>query len=92
MNAFSSKSSTVRFLHAQSPSIMLPLMDNVLCWFGNGCILAMLEPHLAEIGADNRTISITFLLFGLVFALSTPITGIVSSNFIRTNQCENREI
>ena len=60
---------------------MLPLMDNVLCWFGNGCILAMLEPHLAEIGADNRTISITFLLFGLVFALSTPITGIVSSNF-----------
>ena len=53
-------------------------MDNVLCWFGNGCILAMLEPHLAEIGADSGTISITFLLFGLVFAVSTPITGIVS--------------
>ena len=63
-------------------------MDNVLCWFGNGCILAMLEPHLAEIGADNRTISITFLLFGLVFALSTPITGIVSSNLI--HQFEKR--
>lgn len=53
-------------------------MDNVLCWFGNGCLLAMLEPHLAEIGADSGTISITFLLFGLVFAVSTPITGIVS--------------
>ena len=53
-------------------------MDNVLCWFGNGCILSMLEPHLAEIGADAGTVSITFLLFGLVFAVSTPITGIVS--------------
>ena len=57
-------------------------MDNVLCWFGNGCILSMLEPHLAEIGADAGTVSITFLLFGLVFAVSTPITGIVSFKLI----------
>ena len=61
----------------QSPSILVPLADNMLCWFGNGCILSMMEPHLAAIGADSGTIAITFLLFGLVFAVATPVTGMV---------------
>ena len=43
---------------------------------------------MAEIGADSGTVSITFLLFGLVFAVSTPITGIVSfpwRSYVRKN-------
>jgi hypothetical protein len=40
-------------------------------------LLSMMEPHLAAIGADTYSIGITFLIFGLVFAIATPLAGLV---------------
>ena len=63
---------------AKSPSILLPFLDLLVCFFGNGMIASMLEPHLAEAGASSSEVGLTFLIFGAVFMASTPISGFVS--------------
>ena len=39
---------------------------------------AMLEPHLAEAGADSTQVGLTFLIFGAIFMVSAPVAGFVS--------------
>ena len=60
---------------AKSPSIFLPFLDLLVCFFGNGMIASMLEPHLSEAGADSTQVGFTFLIFGAVFMVSAPLAG-----------------
>jgi hypothetical protein len=55
----------------------MPFLDLLVCFFGNGMIASMLEPHLAEAGADPTQVGLTFLIFGAVFMVSTPLAGFV---------------
>ena len=61
----------------QSPSIFLPFLDLLVFFFGYGLIVSMLEPHLSEAGAEATQVGITFLAFGTVYTVSTPILGFV---------------
>ena len=53
-------------------------MDNLVCFFGNGMIESMLEPHLRSTGATQSQVGITFLILGGVYMVTTPIAGYVS--------------
>ena len=57
-------------------------MDLLVCFFGNGMIASMLEPHLAEAGATSSQVGLTFLIFGGVFMLSTPTAGYVNMLYV----------
>ncbi len=74
----SNKTFLTYFVLFQSPSIFLPYLDLLICFFGNGMIASMLEPHLAEAGADPTQVGLTFLVFGAIFMVSTPLAGFVS--------------
>ena len=63
----------------QSPSILLPFLDLLVCFFGNGMIASMLQPHLEDAGADSTQTGLTFLIFGGIFMLSAPTAGFVST-------------
>ncbi len=63
----------------QSPTLLLPYLDNFMCFTGNGMIEAMLEPHLKrEAGATQFDVAMTFLILGGCYMLTTPIWGYVS--------------
>ncbi len=64
---------------AKSPSIFMPYVDLLVCFFGNGMITSMLEPHLKEAGANTNQVGVTFLIFGAVYMACTPIVGFVSA-------------
>ncbi len=63
---------------AKSPTIFLPYLDLCVCLFGYGLISSMLTPHLEKAGANSDQIGLTFLVYGAIFMLSTPIPGFVS--------------
>ena len=68
------------YFHLQSPSILLPYLDNFFCFCGNGMIESMLEPHLKrKAGATQADVGVTFLILGGVYMFSSPIGGLVSS-------------
>merc|ERR1719362_1681602 len=58
-------------------SIFLPIIDNLICFFGNGMIESMLEPHLRSVGATQTEVGLTFLILGGVYMVTTPIAGYV---------------
>ena len=62
----------------QTPSILMPFVDNFVCFFGNGMIVSMLEPHLNSVGATVNQVGIVFLVQGGVFMVATFAAGIVS--------------
>ncbi len=70
------------FCTFQSPSIFMPYVDLLVCFFGNGMITSMLEPHLKEAGANTNQVGITFLIFGAVYMACTPCVGFVSVEII----------
>ena len=61
----------------QHSSIFLPIIDNLICFFGNGMIESMLEPHLRSVGATQTEVGLTFLILGGVYMVTTPIAGYV---------------
>ena len=64
----------------QSPLFFLPFLDIFVCFFGNGMIEAMLEPHLKDnANASQNEIGVTFLILGGVYMVASPIFGFVSS-------------
>jgi predicted MFS family arabinose efflux permease len=69
---------------AKSPSIFMPYIDLLVCFFGNGMITSMLEPHLNEAGADTNQVGLTFLIFGGVYMACTPVVGYVQNISIIT--------
>ncbi len=69
----------IHLFNIQSPTLLLPYLDNFMCFTGNGMIEAMLEPHLKrEAGATQFDVAMTFLILGGCYMLTTPIWGYVS--------------
>ena len=65
----------------KTPSIWLPFLDNSVCFFGNGMVTALMQPHLAEAGASTTEVGISYLIFGACFAVATPTAGFVRSTW-----------
>lgn len=57
--------------------MLIPFLDLLVCFFGNGLFTSMLSPHLEESGANASQVGLTFLIFGGVFMISTPTAGYV---------------
>ena len=55
----------------------MPFVDNFVCFFGNGMIISMLEPHLNSAGATVNQVGVVFLVQGGVFMFATFAAGIV---------------
>ena len=68
----------------QSPLICLPFADTWASLFGQGMVIIMMAPHLAEAGATQKDIDVAYLVFGLVFAAGTSIGGFVSAFLVST--------
>ena len=69
------------FVSLQYPSIFTPLIDNLICNAGLSMIEAMLEPHLTlTAGATHSEIGTTFMIAGIIYSITTPITGYVCRN------------
>ena len=62
----------------QYPTLILPFIDNFVCFFGNGFIEGMLQPYAVTLGATLTEISMIFLAIGLCYMICTPIAGYVS--------------
>jgi hypothetical protein len=60
----------------------MPFVDNLCCFFCNGMVTSMLEPHLASTGATTNEVGITFLVLGAIFMVSTPLAGMVIIVFV----------
>ena len=60
----------------------MPFVDNLCCFFCNGMITSMLEPHLASTGATTNDVGMTFLVLGAIFMVSTPLAGMVIIVFV----------
>jgi hypothetical protein len=59
-------------------SIILPFLDNFVCFFATGMIRGMLEPHLRkEANATQTEIGVTFFIQGGTYMISNPIAGMV---------------
>ena len=58
--------------------MLMPFVDNFVCFFGNGMIVSMLEPHLNSVGATINQVGIVFLVQGGVFMVATFAAGVVS--------------
>ena len=56
----------------------MPFIDCFVCFFGNGMIVSMLEPHLNSVGATITQVGLVFLVQGGVFMVATFVAGIVS--------------
>jgi len=61
------------------PTLVLPFVDNFICFFGNGFIEGMLQPYAVTLGATLTEISMIFLAIGLCYMIVTPIAGFVST-------------
>ena len=61
----------------KSVSILLPFLDLLVCFFGYGMTISMLEPHLIEAGASITDVGLTFLIFGGCYMVSSPVCGIL---------------
>lgn len=62
----------------KSPTIIMPFIDNFICFSGNGMIESMLEPHLKNAaGATQMEVGLTFLILGGVYMVSTPVAGYI---------------
>ena len=63
----------------QTPSILMPFVDNFTCFLVNGMIQSMLEPHLRQLGANVDQIGTVFLVQGCTYMVSAIVSGLVSS-------------
>ena len=60
-------------------SILMPHIDNAMCYAGFGMIEAMLEPHMVQtVDATQRQVGYGFLISGLSYMFLTLIVGYVS--------------
>ena len=60
-------------------SILMPHIDNAMCYAGFGMIEAMLEPHMVQtVDATQRQVGYGFLISGVSYMFLTLIVGYVS--------------
>ena len=60
-------------------SILMPHMDNAMCYAGFGMIESMLEPHMVQtVDATQRQVGYAFLISGVVYMFFTLLVGYVS--------------
>ncbi len=62
--------------------MLMPFLDLLVCFFGYGFTISMLEPHLEETGADVGDVGITFLIYGATYMISSPVAGYVGAKNI----------
>jgi len=58
-----------------SPTIFMPFLDNACCFFGNGFLEAMLQPHIHAAGGSVTDGGIAFFMQGLVFMIGMIVCG-----------------
>ena len=59
-------------------SILMPHIDNAMCYAGFGMIEAMLEPHMVQtVDATQRQVGYGFLISGVSYMFLTLIVGYV---------------
>ena len=72
---------TLRFRDLiQNFSLILPFLDLFICFLGWGLITSMLQPYLSKIGANSTQVGNTFLIYGIIYMLASPIAGYVSKS------------
>lgn len=59
--------------------MILPILDNFIAFCGSGMTESMMEPHLKDAGATQTQVGYSFLLNGLVYMITSPIIGFVST-------------
>ena len=60
-------------------SILMPHLDNAVCYAGFGMIESMLEPHMRQtVEATQRQVGNAFLISGVVYMFLTILVGYVS--------------
>ena len=56
--------------------MLIPLLDNCICFTGYGVIEAMLEPFLIEeAGANQFQVGFTFVILGAVYMVMALLAG-----------------
>ena len=70
----------------QSPTIFVPFIDNACCFFGNGFLEGMLQPHIHAAGGSVTDGGIAFFMQGCIFMIGMVACGYVSTLSIRTQQ------
>lgn len=56
--------------------MLLPYVDNFMCFMGNGMIEAMIEPHLKRgAGGTQADVAAAFLVLGGCYMAATPVCG-----------------
>ena len=59
-------------------SILMPHLDNAMCYAGFGMIESMLEPHMRQtVDATQRQVGNAFLISGVVYMFLTILVGYV---------------
>ena len=61
----------------QTPSILIPFVDTIVCYFGSGMLVSMLEPHLSSAGATIYQVGLVFLVRGGVYMVTAFPAGMV---------------
>jgi len=59
------------------PTLLLPFLDVLVCFLGNGLIESMLQPYAVDIGASVTQVGVIFLALGGSYMLVTPVAGVV---------------
>ncbi len=60
---------------SRHPSILLPFLDNLTCFFGNGLVVALMSPHLIRAGANQAEVAFAYVCFGAAFATGAVLAG-----------------
>lgn len=59
--------------------MVMPFVDDVVCFLGYGFVESMLEQHMKDAaGASQVQVSFAFLVMGAVYMIMAPIAGFVS--------------
>jgi hypothetical protein len=63
--------------------LLLPYVDNFVCFTANGMVVSMLEEHLSKAaGATKGEVALIFLLMGASYMSTTPLAGWVNMIFL----------
>ncbi len=60
---------------SRHPSVLLPFLDNLTCFFGNGLVVALMSPHLIRAGANQAEVAFAYVCFGAAFATGAVLAG-----------------
>merc|ERR1711936_94588 len=61
----------------KSSTIFLPFVDNACCFFGNGFLEGMLQPHIEQAGGSVTDGGIAFFMQGMIFMVGMALCGYI---------------